>query len=802
MSYSLVPPRSPGGNGGGTIPARSPAPRHRTAPPGDSPDGAPIDVAKLLFALRRRWYLLVLGVALAGAAAMHWVRSQPELFTARAVVRVVNTGRELAGNLAGDAEEVGVSMLSQLEILSSRAVAAEVVDSVPLGLRVVAVGFSTALLDDVTVADSNRAEVALTFTDDGVVVGRSAEPVPYGVPVSVGNVRFSVRERPSDVVAGSVVVLPRERAIDAALGGIEAEPRRGTSIIDVRYTAADPLTARSTVNAFVHAYQGVDARLARETTRRRRLFIEEQLRETDTQLAAAERAMSQFRTRQQAYSAQEKFVTQRNEIARLTAQVEDLDAERQLAASLLTQLDAPDAETRARALRMVASSSAGATPLVGRLYQQLVGYEGTRTEMTSGPEGRAAAHPEVRRLDTLIGGTRRELVGALQAHVDLLDARLAAANETRARTTRDMSSVSSAEAEETRLSQNADVLRDQATLLRSEYQQVRIAEAASLGQVEIVDRAVRALPLRVDGTRVIAFALFLGALGGAAIAVCLELLDRSIRSRETVEAELGLPLLATVPRIEPIGGRVRFGRWRRRGKGVAADHRRSVALAAARSVRAPSTESFRQLRTNLLYAASETGLRTVMVTSPNEAEGKTSVAVNLATTFAQQRLRVLLVDCDLYASRLHRVFGLQAGPGLQQVVLDGASPDAVVRQTSVSGLHVITAGTSVEGDTLGSPRFRALLRDLAMEFDVILLDSAPVLAVSDSVVLGGVVDAVVLVVRAGSTRAADAVEAVRHLDAVGAPLAGAVLNDPDERLRQVGGHYYTYGYHRRELAGV
>jgi capsular exopolysaccharide synthesis family protein len=186
----------------------------------------------------------------------------------------------------------------------------------------------------------------------------------------------------------------------------------------------------------------------------------------------------------------------------------------------------------------------------------------------------------------------------------------------------------------------------------------------------------------------------------------------------------------------------------------------------------------------------------VLVTSPVEGEGKTSISVNLGVSLAQQRLRVLLVDCDLHGARLHRIFQLPQAPGLSQVLLEDALPREVLRATPISGLFVITAGTLPESpaDAIGSPRMRAMLNDLVRDFDVVILDSSPVLAVSDSSILSAAADAVLIVVRAGKSSPTDIAEAGRQLSAVGARVAGAVLNDPDGRVPQYGG--YAYGYPR------
>lgn len=210
--------------------------------------------------------------------------------------------------------------------------------------------------------------------------------------------------------------------------------------------------------------------------------------------------------------------------------------------------------------------------------------------------------------------------------------------------------------------------------------------------------------------------------------------------------------------------------------------------------RSPGAEAFRHLATNLFYSRAGESARRILVTSPSEGDGKTSIAANLAITLAHQRHRVLLVDCDVFG-KLHSIFQLPSSPGVSEVILEGLPPSSGIRSTSVAGLSVMTSGRPPEraSDVIGSDRMRAMLNDMAQEFDLVVLDCSPILALADSTILSVNSDAVLLVVRAGHTAAAAAVEAMRHLSTVGARVGGIVLNDPDDRTRQYG-EYNSNGY--------
>ncbi|MGH7485475.1 MAG: CpsD/CapB family tyrosine-protein kinase, partial [bacterium] len=346
--------------------------------------------------------------------------------------------------------------------------------------------------------------------------------------------------------------------------------------------------------------------------------------------------------------------------------------------------------------------------------------------------------------------------------------------------------------------QNLDVFREQGSTLRAEYQQARIAEAAESGNVEIVDLATRATGSLSSTRRFVAFALFLGFLLGGGVALLLEGADRTVKRRDDIEGSLRIPVLGTIPKIESNGdhkGHTSPLLGLTNGKATSTTRRRKVALTSIIQSRAPGAEAFRHLSTSLFYSPSGKSVRRILVTSPAEGDGKTSIASNLAITLANQRHRVLLVDCDAFG-KLNSIFQLPASPGVSEVVLEGMHPADVIRPTGIPGLSLMTAGKVAQNgsDIAGSERMGAMLREMTHEFDLVVLDCSPILALADSTILSVNSDAVLLVVRAGHTAAVAAVEAMRQLSAVGARVAGVVLNDPDDRARQYGSYYPSYEY--------
>ncbi|HET7549959.1 MAG TPA: polysaccharide biosynthesis tyrosine autokinase, partial [Gemmatimonadaceae bacterium] len=364
------------------------------------------------------------------------------------------------------------------------------------------------------------------------------------------------------------------------------------------------------------------------------------------------------------------------------------------------------------------------------------------------------------------------------------------------------------QASEARLRQRVDATRKVADQLREEYQKARIAEAVEAGQVEIIDMApLPARPIGRGPLFKLALGLIVGLMLGSGAAFLKENLNTSIRRRDELEAILHVPGLAIIPQILPPNGAGRLSLRNIRlplpglGNGKNGHYRNGngTALVSATNVRSTGAEAFRTLRTSLIFSQAVQSLRTIVITSPSPQDGKTTTAANLAVTFAQQGMRVALVDCDLRRARLHNVFKIPREPGLTQVMMEQASIDEVIQPTMVDGLAFIPAGALPPNpsELLGGPRMKAVLEALEERFDVILLDTPPVHVAADSMILGRGADGVLLVVRAGATQRDSAQDAIQRLTTVGARVVGAVLNDPDHKVPQYGGYYY-YDYYGAE----
>lgn len=768
-------------------------------------EGVPL--GEYLAALRRYLWLVLGAIVVSVGVAAYKLSKELPVYMASTAIRLVDPKVPMSGDLeAGTTSEQYVGwytdpILSQIQVLRSRAVAGSAVDSLGLQFRPQDPTFPRGAIARVDVNSAARPgdTVAVAFgpREARASVGGREVRAPYGTPLELPGVRVTFAAKPP-VDEARFGIVSRDEAVGAVLGGLQTKSREMTNVIDIAYLANDPHLARQVADAVARSFQRLDEETAQQESRRRRLFIQEQLRSTDSLLVRAQYELSAFRKSVQAFSPREKFRTTQEGLAGFRLQREALDQERRIYDQMAQELTSDRGREGAEQMAALAASpQVASNGGVVALYQQLIRYQTSRDSVTTGQWSRASSNPDVERLDSLIQTSRSRLVRAVQARSTALSGQTRVLDELMAADAANIRALPDAEAEEQRLARQVETLQTLVDDLLREQQKARIDEAVEAGQVAIVDHAVLpGGPIGSGAKKRLLFALLLGLVLGGGGALLLDRLNTTLLRREEVESFLHVPTLAIIPRLDgSLEGRKRIRlpsmALARRG-----DDGGRGALITASDLHSAGSQAYRKLRTHLIFSSAGTPMRTLAVTSPAASEGKSTVSSNLAVTFAQQHLRVLLVDGDLRRSRLHGVFGTPRLPGLTEVLTGQAPLDEAVRPTMVEGLSILPAGTLVPNvsELLGSTEMRELLERLSESFDMVIVDTPPVLAAADAEILGVQTDAVLMVVRAGQTERQSAQYAVQQLRAIGARLVGAVLNDPDERVPGYGRYAYYYDY--------
>jgi capsular exopolysaccharide synthesis family protein len=332
--------------------------------------------------------------------------------------------------------------------------------------------------------------------------------------------------------------------------------------------------------------------------------------------------------------------------------------------------------------------------------------------------------------------------------------------------------------------------------MKQKYEESRITEAGQLGKVRILDPALVADKIKPSKKTNILLGIVLGIMMGVGIAFAKEFLDNTIKAVEHLERK-GLTILGIIPDMmgnkDGQASKV-IAKTKSPSKGGIDFRRRLITYEDPKS---PVSESYRSLRTNVAYASVDKKIKSLLISSSQPGEGKSTTTANLAIAFAQLRKKTLLVDADLRKPVQHNVFGHPRGPGLSEYLIgEVESAESIIHKTKIDNLYIMTAGglPPNPSELLGSDRMSRLIDQLEQGYDMVLFDSPPIVAVTDASMISGELDAIAIVVKAGQTEQSAVDRALDTIRNIKAPLIGAILNGANQK--SLGGKYsYYYSYY-------
>ena len=329
--------------------------------------------------------------------------------------------------------------------------------------------------------------------------------------------------------------------------------------------------------------------------------------------------------------------------------------------------------------------------------------------------------------------------------------------------------------------------------LEDRYLEAWMTEESAFGNVRAEDPAtLNAVPIRPNRQSGILTGSLLGLAVGMGVVVLLSFLDSRIRTPEELESH-NIQLLATIPIInhpsQPLTidpDHIAAG-TETVGMSKFTPHR-----ASHLDMRSSVAEAYRSLRTTILFAGLDKDIQVLTLTSSAPQEGKSTTSSNLGIVMAQMGKRTLILDADLRRPVQHSVYGIDREPGLTNLLFDRATFEEAIRPTDIPNLFVLPCGIIPPNpaELLGSKRMSELLDRLRKEFDFILLDSPPVVAVTDPLLLGHAADATLIIARADHSRIDAVLRAMDSVERSGAKLLGVVLNDFNPANAY--GYYYKY----------
>ena len=617
----------------------------------------------------------------------------------------------------------------------------------------------------------------------GEEVLRTIEQSLTSPEVLVRVVRRNLLEKDLDFLPDTKRPLSDEQ-IQRALGGqISTGLRRGTRLIDVQVEDRSPAMAQRIAQMLVREFALYNFEARRQSAETAGEFLLQDVQRLKAKLAASEQALQEYREKQNAVSLEERQNIVVEKLRELSARVTSAKGDR-------LRLEADVAQVRGLESgppeQLLGVTSVAQAPAVSELKRSLTAKE---SEMAVLSQRYKAEHPkyiaaqsEIENLRASLGQAIRKAAAAVASNVEA-----AAANERALEEA--LQQQEKAAIELNRISIPYQVLAREVesdrTLLDSVLRKLKEIDATkgvAEHSVRVVSRAfLPERPVRPKKTRLLALGLLAGLALGSSFVLGLGVFDRSLRSLAHAERQLGLPVLGVIP--------------------LCADSKSGGPL-RLREPDSPTAESFRGLRVRLSQAGEGGRWQVLLVTSAAPGEGKSSCAVNGALAFAQLGLKTLLIDADLHRPKAAKALGVEAPIGLAELLGSGAALTDTIHASGVENLSVITAGTDRKraGELLAGGAVEPLLRELRLLFDRIVIDTAPVNAVTDPLLLAPHADGVCLVVRAASAPADTVLRAKQKLAEAGAAVIGFIFNCV--KPASMSG-YYQYGdYYQDEAATV
>ncbi|MGH7824907.1 MAG: GumC family protein [Candidatus Binatia bacterium] len=708
-------------------------------------------------------------------SATLYVFSIPVIYTASATLvierkspQVVNIQQVLSESIEADEDSY---YQSQFEILKSRSVAAEVIKQQRLDTHPVFIGdgaeagFLTKFLSDV------KAWVARTLTNllQGQKSVRSAQvqgPGPSGVD---------------------------SQFIDAYQGMLEIEPVRKTKLVQVKFSTPDPGLSAAIANAHARSYIHQGQKLRSQANVDARKFLETKLTELRQRVEQSEDALNRFRKGKGIISLDDKENIVVERLADLNKRLTDAEAER------------IGFEAQARLIKSRDYDSLPAVinhGLIQSLKGQIVNLEGQYAHLAAQYK---SGYPPVAKLQAQIAETRQRLSYQIRSVVAGINSAYFAAagkeRELREQMDKQKSAalaLKDAAVEYAILAREANTNTQLYNAVLERMKEIGVASEIPASNVSILDGAeIPRSPSRPKKKLTLMIGAVMGLMGGLALALLYEYLDKTLKTPEDVQHYVGLANLAVVPDFASLP------KIRQRSAMLIARYPSSVdsklcmpverLVASGRPV-SMITEAYRKLRTSILLSQPENPPKTILVTSGTVGEGKTVTAVNTAIMFAQTGSAVLLIDGDLRRPACHRALKMWNNRGLTDFLAGQEELARAIKPTKIRNLSLLSSGTIPPNPTelLGSKKMNELLARLKERFDFIVIDSPPVIPVSDAVVLSMMVDGVVFVVRGQQTQQQLVKVAISQLDEAHVRIFGVVLNRIDIQSAEYVDYYRYY----------
>lgn len=575
------------------------------------------------------------------------------------------------------------------------------------------------------------------------------------------------------------------RLIDAFQKRFDVATTRQSRIVTIAFDAYDPRLASDIANAIAQEYitwsmenrlQGVSG--AKE-------FLAKRVVDAKNELRKSEEDYARYLTENKIISLDNKgnITVQRTE--QLNLQLAVVENERRTAEALYIRSKQVPAEELTPVI---------ADATVQSLTRELAKQEQALANLSAKYQ---PTFPAVKQVQEEIKQLTGQLDDAKQRIVKNIESQFQVAQQREADLRNSLGQSKGEAIEQNRQSAELNMLRQKAETDRKMYedlqqrlQQAEVESDFRPANIRIIESAYTPIfPVRPNKIINIGLSLVFGSILGVCLAFFLEYLKNTINTAEDVERIVKLPSLGAIPSLQSLAKRNVLGD----AKNALTKGSQSNELVSAHDSISSFAESYRSLRTSLLLSTPEHAPRTILITSSHPSEGKTTIVANTAISLAQTGARVLVLDADMRRPRCHKILNLKNEVGLSTYLSRDIKLDRVIQDHDIPNLYAMTAGPIPPNpsELLSSIKLRVMISELLEHFDHVIIDSPPVIHVTDGLIISPYVDGVVLVVKSGQTPREAVVRAKQALLDVNAKIFGVVINGIDLNLES---YYYNYKY--------
>jgi len=573
--------------------------------------------------------------------------------------------------------------------------------------------------------------------------------------------------------------------VSSFIGRIGVSPIRNSRLVDVTFQARDPALAAAIVNTLAKAYIDQNLEIKLRAVQDAVRWLHNRIEEEREKVERAEQALLRYKEEHGIitdFSSDVEMVTAQK-LAQLNTKVVEVESKRveaetryQQAMAMVGSPDMLDSIPEVLNNELIRQIKSMEVELYKRMSELSEKYGQKHPKMMAiGSELTTLEKRKSQEVNRVINSLKNEYEVARAKENSLKAALVAQKNESL--------ELNKKAIEYGVLRREAESAKHMYDLLIKRFKEASLTEDMRTGNIRIVDRAeVPGHPVMPNKRKSLILALIVGLAAGVGLAFFFEYLDNTIKLPEDVRQRLQTPYLGPVPLFtsEKAGG---------------ADDGAHQDLVALHSPKSSASESYRGIRTSILFSSAESAPQVLLISSAAPKEGKTITAANLAVTMAQGNEKTIILDCDMRRPAMYRLFGASKDMGVSNLLVgDGGIKEAIVH-TRIPNLDIIPSGPIPPNpsEILGSARMLTLLNGLRKLYAHILIDSSPSTAVTDAVVLSRSVDGVIMVVRAGETAREIVKNGLAQFGAVGSNILGAVLNCVD--MKGNGYYYYQYYYY-------